>query len=124
MFNWTIISDMPRSITNGTDSVGTESITMSPVMTEIALIPKTSGGGMSRSRQVAVRARVGGAVLLIVTEIMTSKALCHGSCRSRSKFHRARKYLSGGGEHTSAIRETDMLGSISRNRKSSVVRIG
>ena len=116
MFNWTIISDMPRSITNGTDLVGTELITMSPVMTEIALVPKTSGGGMSRSGQVAVRARVGGAVLLIVTEIMTSKVLCHGSCR-------ARKYSSGGGEYTSAIGETDMLGGISRNRKSSVVRI-
>ena len=48
MFNWTVISDVPRSIANGTDSVGTESITMSPVTTEIALIPKTSGGRMSR----------------------------------------------------------------------------
>ena len=47
MFNWTVISDVSRDITNTTDLVGAESITMSPVMAEIALEPKTSGGGMS-----------------------------------------------------------------------------
>ena len=50
MFNWAVISDVTRGITNTTDSVGTESITMSPVMTEVALEPKTSGGRMSRRR--------------------------------------------------------------------------
>ena len=71
-----------------------------------------------------MRACVGGAVLSIVTEIMTSKALCHGACRGRSKSNGVRKYLSGRGEYTSAIREMDMLSEISRNRKSSVVRVG
>ena len=47
MFNWTVISDVSRGIANTTDLVGTESITMSPVMTEITLELKTSGGGMS-----------------------------------------------------------------------------
>ena len=44
MFNWTVISDVARGIANITDSVGTESVTMSPVTTEIALESKTSGG--------------------------------------------------------------------------------
>ena len=48
MFNWIVISDVSRGITNTTDSVGTELIMMSPVMTEIALMLKISGGGMSR----------------------------------------------------------------------------
>ena len=48
MFNWTVISDVSRGIANTTDLVGTELIMMSPVMIEIALESKTSGGGMSR----------------------------------------------------------------------------
>ena len=48
MFNWTVISDVSRGIANTTDSVGTESITMSPVTTEVALEAKTSGGRMAR----------------------------------------------------------------------------
>ena len=48
MFNWTVISDVSRGIANTTDSVGTESITMSPVKTETTLESKTSGGGMSQ----------------------------------------------------------------------------
>ena len=48
MFNWTVISDVPRGIANTIDSVGTESIMMSPVTTEVALEPKTSGGRVAR----------------------------------------------------------------------------
>ena len=48
MFNWTVISDVSRGITNTTDSVGAESITMSPVMAEIALELKTSREGVSQ----------------------------------------------------------------------------
>ena len=47
MFNRTVISDVPRGIANTTDSVGTESIMMSPVTTEITLESKTSGGRVS-----------------------------------------------------------------------------
>ena len=50
MFNWTIINDVPRGIANSTGAVGTESITMSPVMTEATLVLKTSGGGVTQSR--------------------------------------------------------------------------
>ena len=49
MFNRTIINDMPRGIANSTGMVGTESIAMSPVMTETALMLKTSGGGVTWS---------------------------------------------------------------------------
>ena len=48
MFNWTVISDVTRGIANTTDLVGTESIMMSPVMTEVTLESKTSGGRMSQ----------------------------------------------------------------------------
>ena len=74
MFNWTVINDVPRGIANSTGAVGTESIMMSPVMTEATLVPKTSGGGMTQSRKVAMGTGIGGAVLMIVAEKMTSKA--------------------------------------------------
>ena len=124
MFNWTVISDVSRGITNTTDSVGTKSIMMSPVMTEITLESKTSGGGMSWRGQVAMGARVGWAILSIMAEKMTPKTLSQGTSRSRSKSIRARKCPSGGGEYTSAIREVNMLGGVSGNWKSSVVRVG
>ena len=47
MFNWAIINDVPRGIANSTGVVGTESIAMSPVMTEITLVLKTSRGGVT-----------------------------------------------------------------------------
>ena len=72
---------------------------------------------------MAMRACVGGAVLSIVTEIMTSKALCHGACRGRSKSNGVRKYLSGRGEYTSAIREVNMLGGISGDWEGTIVRV-
>ena len=74
MFNWIVINDMPRGITNSTGAVGTESITMSPVMTEATLVPKTSGAGVTWSGKVAVGTGIGGEVLMIMTEKMTSKA--------------------------------------------------
>ena len=75
MFNWAVINDVPRGIENTTDSVGAELIMMSPVMRETTLMLKTSGGGVTWSRQVAVRAGIGRTVLSIVTEKMTLKAL-------------------------------------------------
>ena len=96
---------------------------MSPVMTEIALEPKTSRGGVSWHGQVAVRAHIGGAILLIVAETMTLKAFSQGTSRSRSKSIRTRKYLGGGGEYASAVRESNVLGSIPRDWESSVVRV-
>ena len=74
MFNWTVINDVPRGIANSTGAVGAESITMSPVMTEATLMPKTSRG-VTWSGKVAMGTGIGGAVLLIVAEKMTSKAL-------------------------------------------------
>ena len=124
MFSWTVISDVTRGITNTTDSVGTESITMSPVMTEIALELKTSGGRMFRHGYVAVRACVGWAVLSIVAEKMTLKALCQRASRSRPKSVGAREYTSGRREYTSAVREVNMLSNVSGNREGAIVRVG
>ena len=124
MFNWTVISNMSRGITNTTDSVRAESITMSPVMTEIVLELKTSRGGVSQHGHVAMRACVGGAILSIVAEKMTPKVFSQGTSRSRSKSVRARKYSSGGGEYASAIGELNVLGIIPRDWESSVVRVG
>ena len=39
------------------------------------------------------------------------------------KSVRARKYPSGGREYTSAIREANMLGSVSRDWEGSIVRV-
>ena len=121
MFNWTVISDMSRGITNTTDLVGAESIMMSPVMAEIALELKTSRGGVSRCRQVAMRACVGGEILSIVAETMTPKAFGQRTSRSGSKSIRARKYPSGRGEYASAVGESNVLGSIPRDWESPVV---
>ena len=68
-------------------------------------------------------ARVGWTILSVVAEKMTPKTLCQGTSRSGSKSVRARKYLSGGGEYMSAIREANMLNSVSRDWESSVVRV-
>ena len=67
---------------------------------------------------------VGWAILSIVAEKMTPKTLCQGTSRGGSKSVRARKYLSGGGEYTSAIREMNMLGDVSGDWESSVVGVG
>ena len=96
MFSWTVISDVSRGIANTTDLVGTESVTMSPVTTEITLELKTSRGRMSRRREVAMGASVGWAILSIVAEKMTSKALRQRASGSRSKSIRARENSSGG----------------------------
>ena len=68
-------------------------------------------------------ASVGWAVLSIVAEKMTSKALRHRASGSRSKSIRVRKNLSGGGEYASAIGEADVLSHISRDRESAIVWI-
>ena len=123
MFNWTVISDVSRGITNTTDSVEAESITMSPVMAEIALEPKTSGGGVSQCGQVAMRARVGGAILSIVAKTMTPKAFGQGTSRSGLKSIGVRKYPSGGRKYVSAVGESNVLGGISRDWESPIVRV-
>ena len=115
---------MSRDITNTTDSVGAESITISPVMAEITLEPKTSRGGVSRRGQVAMRASVGGAILSIVAETMTPKTFGQGTSRSRLKSIGVRNYPGGGGEYVSAIRESNVLDSIPRDWESSVVWVG
>ena len=124
MFSWTVISDVPRGIANITDSVGTESITMSPVMTEITLESKTSRGGVSWCGYVAMGACVGWTILSIVAKKMTPKTLCQRTSRSGVKSVRVWKYPSGGGEYTSAIREADMLSGVSGDWEGSVVRVG
>ena len=60
MFNWAIINDVPRAIANSSGAVGAESVTMSPVMTETALMLKTSGGGVTWSGWVAMGTGIGG----------------------------------------------------------------
>ena len=60
---------------------------------------------------------IGGAVLMIVTKKMASKAFSQGASRSRAKRSRTRKYLSGRGENSSAIRESDVLSSIPGDRE-------
>ena len=68
-------------------------------------------------------ASVGWAVLSIVAEKMTSKALRQGTGGSRPKGVRVREYTSGGGEYAHAVREVDVLSHISRDRESPIVRI-
>ena len=72
---------------------------------------------------MAVRARVGGAILSIMAETMTPKAFSQRTSRSGSKHVRARKYPSGGGEYMRAVRESNVLGGIPRDWESSVVRV-
>ena len=69
-------------------------------------------------------ARVGWAVLSIVAEKMTPKALCQRASGSRPKSIGAREYPSGGGEYTSAVREVNMLSDVSGNREGTIVRVG
>ena len=66
---------------------------------------------------------VGRAVLSIVAEKMTSKALRQRTSGSRSEGIRAREYSSGGREYTSAIREADVLSHVSGDRESPIVWI-
>ena len=68
-------------------------------------------------------ARVGWTILSIVAEKMTLKTLSQGTSRSRSKSVGTRKYPSGGGEYTSAIRKLNVLGGVSGDWESSVVRV-
>ena len=67
---------------------------------------------------------IGGAVLTIVAKKMTPKAFCEGTSRSRVKGSRMREYLSGRGEYLSAIRESDVLGNVPRDREDIVFFIG
>ena len=61
---------------------------------------------------------------MIVAKKMTPKALHERASGSRSKGVRARKYTSRGGEYMSAVREANMLSSVSRDWEGSVVRVG
>ena len=71
-----------------------------------------------------MRACVGWAILSIVAEKMTPKALCQRASGSRPKSVEAREYPSGGGKYTSAVREANMLSDISGNREGTIVRVG
>ena len=71
-----------------------------------------------------MRACVGGAVLSIVTEMMTPKTFSQRTSRGRSKCVRAREYSSGGRENVSAVRESNVLSSVPRDWESSVVWVG
>ena len=68
-------------------------------------------------------ARIGWTILSIVAEKMTPKTLSQRTSRGRLKSIRAREYPSRGGEYTSAIREANMLGGVSGDWESSVVRV-
>ena len=68
-------------------------------------------------------ASVGWAILLIVAEKMTPKALCQRASGSGSKSIGAREYPSGRGEYTSAIREVNMLGGVSGDWEGTIVRV-
>ena len=69
-------------------------------------------------------AHVGWAILLIVAEKMTPKALHQRASGSGSKSIWAREYSSGGGEYMSAVREANMLSSISGDWEGTIVRVG
>ena len=58
-----------------TDTVRAELVTMSPVVAETTLVPKTSRERVTQSREVAVGAGIGGAVLMIVAKKVTTKTL-------------------------------------------------
>ena len=68
-------------------------------------------------------ASVGWAILSIVAEKMTLKTLRQRASGSGSKSVRVREDSSGGGEYTSAIREVNMLSSVSGDWEGSVVRV-
>ena len=72
---------------------------------------------------MAVRARIGGTVLAIVTETMTLKAFSQRTCGNRSKFGGAREYLSGRRENMSAVKKMNMLSKVPGDREGSVIRI-
>ena len=71
-----------------------------------------------------MRACVGRAVLSIVAETMTPKAFSQRTSRGRLKRIRAREHSSGGGENVGAVRELNVLSSVPRDWKSSVVWVG
>ena len=72
---------------------------------------------------MAVGTGIGGAVLTIVAEKMAAKTFRQEACRGRTESSRMRKDLSGRGENLSAIRESNMLSSIPRDRESIVFLI-
>ena len=71
-----------------------------------------------------MRACVGWAILSIVAEKMTPKALCQRASGSRPKSVGAREYPSGGGEYTSVIREANMLSDVTGNGEGAIVQVG
>ena len=73
---------------------------------------------------MAVRAHVRGAVLSIVTKMMTPKAFSQRTSWGGSKRVRVREYFSGGRENVSAVRESNVLSGIPRDWESPIVRVG
>ena len=72
---------------------------------------------------MAMGAGIGWAVLSIMAEKMTSKALSHRASGSGSKSIGAREYPSGRGEYTSTIQEVNMLGGVSGDWEGTIVRV-
>ena len=71
-----------------------------------------------------MRACVGWAILSIVAEKMTPKALGQRASRGRPESVGVRKYPCGGGEYMCAIWEANVLSDVSGNRERAVVRVG
>ena len=73
---------------------------------------------------MAMGACVGWAILSIVAEKMTPKALCQRASGNRLKSVGAREYPSGGGEYSSAVRKVNMLSDVSGNGEGAIVWVG
>ena len=83
---------------------------MSPSTTKVTLGSETRQGGMSRGRLAIVGTDIERAILLIITEIVTPKAL--SECGCRPAMDRDVDDSSGGREGLRSIREGHKKGSI------------
>ena len=108
--NRTVICHMPMLTTNRADSDRTEASGVAPSTAKVALGSETRRGGMSRGQLTTVGTDVEWAILSIMTEIMTPKALGEG--RHGSAADRDVDNSSGGGESLRSIGERDKKGLI------------
>ena len=111
--------NVSRGITAPTEAVGAELVSKFPVTTETALVLKTSGGRVTRHREVAMGAGIGQAILLIVAKKMAMKALSKRASRAEGFW--PGKNMSGRGQDLSPIGELDMFCGIVRDGKGLVV---
>ena len=108
--NRTVVRHMPMLITNHADSDRTEASSMAPSTAKVALGSETRRGGVSGGRLMTMGTDVEWAILSIMTEIMTPKALSEGRCGLAAD--RDMDDLSGGGESLCSIGEGDEKGPI------------